>query len=301
MVKRTIIVGGTLARNRHENKNKNSEGSLPQNPFFFNNGFCRGKVTRHGFMVYNPNDFIGATLEIYGEWGYSEITLLSQLIKPGNVVLDVGANIGTHTLSLANLVQPEGFVFSFEPQRITFEFLSANIVLNNLTNVFPMHVGVGNEPGEILVPVVNPNKMANAGAFGIEGHSEGDSVRVITIDSIPLARCNLIKIDVEGMEIKVLEGARQTIIKHRPIIFLENNVPKNSERMIRMIADMNYSCWWFFSEYSDLSLGYNPDFDMLCLPAEWKNSVTGLEPVLNDKDTGAEAYKRVTGTILKMS
>jgi FkbM family methyltransferase len=215
------------------------------------------------------------------------------------MVMDVGANIGMHTLSLANLVKNEGFVFSFEPQRIAFEFFSANILLNNLTNVFPMHAGVSDKPGEMLVPVINPAKMANAAAFAIEGHETGDVVRIVTLDSIPLMRCNLIKIDVEGMELKVLEGARQTILKHRPIIFVENNKPENSERMIRLIMDLNYSCWWFFSEYSDPSLDYNPDFDMLCLPAEWNNNINGLEPVLNDTDTGPAAYKRATGQVLK--
>jgi FkbM family methyltransferase len=290
-----------LVRKRHTQKSSNVDNISNPNPVFFENGFCRGKKTRHGFMFYNPNDFIGGFLENSGEWAYSEIALLSQLIKPGSVILDVGANIGTHTLSLASLVQNEGYVFSFEPQRLAFEFLCANILINNLTNVFPMHVGISNEPGELLIPVINPAIKVNTAGFTIEGHKTGDVVRIITLDSIQLTRCNLIKIDVEGMELKVLEGARQTIQNHRPILFVENNKQENSERMIRHIMDMNYSCWWFFSEYSDSSRQYNPDFDMLCLPAEWKNTVNGLESVLNDKDTGPLAYTRATGTILKMT
>lgn len=280
-----------MARNRNKKTISSDKESNP-NPIFFDNGFCRGKNTRHGFMVFNPNDFHGQTLETYGECAYTEITLLGQLLKPGDVVFDVGANIGTHTLSFASLVQANGFVYSFEPQRIAFEFLSANILLNNLLNVFPMHVGVSDKPGEILVPMINPRVQTNSGAFAIEGHGFGDSVRLITLDSIIVNRLNLIKIDVEGMEIKVLEGAKQLISKFRPIIFVENNNRENSKPLIRLILDMNYSCWWFFTEYPHITPHYNPEPNMLCLPAELKNEINGLEPVMDENDTSDQAYSR---------
>lgn len=214
--------------------------------FFFNNGFCRGKQTRHGYMLYNPNDFIGQTLEVYGEWSYAEIEFLGQLIKPGFVVLDVGAYIGTHTLSFAKMVQPDGFVFCFEPQRIAFEFLSANIVLNNMTNIFPMHAAVSDTIGEIMVPVINPASPSNTAAFKVSGHTMGDTVRQVTIDSLGLGRCNLIKIDVEGMENNVIAGAQETIQKFRPVLFLENNGFGDSTQLIDRILSLNYKAWWFF-------------------------------------------------------
>jgi FkbM family methyltransferase len=284
-----------LARNRNTQKAKKIDQKEEPLPFFFNNGYCRGKMTKHGYMLYNPNDLIGKILETQGEFSGSEILLLRQLLKPGNVVIDVGANIGTHTLSMAAMVQPNGFVFSLEPQRITFEFLSANILLNNLINVFPLHAAAGDKPGEILVPVVDPNITSNAGSFAIEGHKFGDDVRVITLDSLSLAQCNLIKVDVEGMEIKVLEGARQIIKQHRPILLIENNYQENSERLITMIKEMNYSLYWFFSEYPDKN--YKPDFDVICFPTEWNINVTGLQSVLDEKDTGPNAYTRATGIV----
>lgn len=248
-------------------------------------------------MFVNSNDFIGQTLEKYGEWAYSEIDLLATLIKPGQVVLDIGANIGTHTLSFAKLVQQGGFVFSFEPQRISFEFMCANVVANNLTNVYPVHAGVSDQPGKIYVPIVDPTKAANAAAFAIQGYSAGDPVDIVTVDSLRLGRCSLIKADVEGMEYPVLLGARQTISAHRPVLFIENNYEEHSEKIITLVKEMRYTLWWFFSTYSDPK--YAPDFNLLCLPEEMGQAGDGLEPVLNEKDTGPAAYTRVTGIILE--
>jgi FkbM family methyltransferase len=197
-------------------------------------------------MVYNPYDFIGQTLDLYGEWSYAEIELLSKLIKPGNIVLDIGANIGTHALSFARIVQSTGIVFAFEPQRIAFEFLCANILLNNLINVVPMQAAVSDSQGEILVPIIDPTGPSNTGAFKISGHSVDDSVNQLTIDSLNLNRCNLMKIDVKGMEDKVIAGAKNTIHQQRPVLFIENNGYGNSQDLIKQILDLNYQGWWFF-------------------------------------------------------
>ncbi len=138
---------------------------------------------------------------------------------------------------------------------------------------------------------MDPTETASAGSFTIEGYKFWDEVRLITLDSLGLARCNLIKIDVERMEIKVIKGARQTILKYRPVLFVENNFEDRSQEMIKMLREMNYSLWWFFSEYSDP--GFHPDNNLLCLPEEWKSNVTGFEPVFDEKDTGSLAYARV--------
>jgi FkbM family methyltransferase len=285
-----------MARSHTSEKKVRVEANPSASEFFFNNGFCRGKQTRHGPMLYNPNDFIGKTLEAYGEWSYAEIELLGQLIKPGFVILDVGAYIGTHSLSFAKLVQPDGFVFSFEPQRIAFEFLSANIIMNNLTNVFPMHAAVSDTPGEIMVPVINPASQSNTAAFKVSGHAMGDAVKQVTIDSLGFGRCNMIKIDVEGMESNVIAGAQNTIRQFRPVLFLENNGFGDSPALIKQIFELNYKAWWFFSPPVEPNTPFNPeinDKNMLCLPAEWNTNVNGLVPVLDENDTGIKAFQRL--------
>jgi FkbM family methyltransferase len=301
-----------MARKRSSQKDKrNSElnNNFPKNGHipFFENGYCRGKENRHGFMLYNPNDFIGQTLDAYGEWAFSEIDLINQLLKPGFIVLDVGANIGTHTLQFAKSVQPNGLVYAFEPQRIAFEFLCANIVLNNYLNIFPMMAGVSDNCGEITVPIVNPNTRANSGSINIESYSNGDMVRLLTIDSLNLNSCNFIKVDVEGMERKVLLGAKETIKKFRPFLFVENNTPEKSEDLIKLLLDQNYNCWWVFTAYLNREdiygnefkpgEGFKPDFNMVCIPSEFNINVTGFQKVLGADDTGEKAILRLQNQI----
>src|SRR3954465_1933985 len=89
--------------------------------------------TRHGQMLVNRHDvYIGRSLELYGEWSEGEIDLFRQVLRPGMVVADAGANIGTHTVARAQMVAPNGVVYAFEPQRIVFQTLAANVALNSL-------------------------------------------------------------------------------------------------------------------------------------------------------------------------
>jgi FkbM family methyltransferase len=104
-------------------------------------------------------------------------------------------------------------VFAFEPQRLVFQSMVANVALNALLNVHTLHAGLGAAPGSIKVPVLNPEKGHNFGGFSIDGHDSGESVAVQTVDSLQLRRCRLLKVDVEGMESEVLEGARDTIAR----------------------------------------------------------------------------------------
>jgi hypothetical protein len=159
-----------------------------------------------------------------------------------------------------------------------------------------MHAAVSDTIGEIMVPVINPANQANTGAFKISGHTMGDAVKQVTIDSLGLGRCNMIKIDVEGMENKVITGAQNTIRQFRPVLFLENNGFGNSPQLIDQIFSLNYKAWWFFSPPVEPNTPFDPeinDKNMLCLPAEWNTNVNGLVPVLDENDTGIKAFQRL--------
>src|SRR5882762_7707062 len=108
--------------------------------------------TRYGLMLYPANDmFIGPCLETYGEYGAEEANTFRQLIRPGDVVADIGANIGSHTLLYSQLVGPQGRVIAFEPQPKIFHMLCANLALNGLANVATYQAGVGREAGVLKV------------------------------------------------------------------------------------------------------------------------------------------------------
>ena len=85
-------------------------------------GFQRLIRAKHGLFLYNKNDlFVGRSLETYGEWCERELDVLLPIIRPHDVIMDVGANIGPHAVPFARKVGPGGFVYAFEPQRTIFK------------------------------------------------------------------------------------------------------------------------------------------------------------------------------------
>jgi len=93
--------------------------------------------TLHGNFLINLRDtFVGKSLNTYGEWCQSEVLLFSSIVREGDVVIDVGANIGAFTVPLAKMVGTKGCVVAYEPQRQIYQLLSANIALNEIPNAF---------------------------------------------------------------------------------------------------------------------------------------------------------------------
>lgn len=125
--------------------------------------------TRHGVLLYNPNDiYVGRSIERYGEFSQLESEFFAQLCKPGDMVFDVGANIGAHTVALAQHVGDAGFVYAFEPQRVVFQMLCANVALNGLTNVETIAAVVGRSAGEERLPEVDYAAPATSAATGAQ-------------------------------------------------------------------------------------------------------------------------------------
>jgi FkbM family methyltransferase len=184
--------------------------------------YIRLKRCRDGALIYNINDqFIGRALDKYGEFSRGELIFLRQLIEPGMTVVDVGANIGVLTVPFARLVRPGGKVIAFEPQRIVYQMLCGNIALNALDNVFAHNAAAGSAPGAIAVPAVDYAQPGNFGGISVATPTAGEPTGLITLDSLGLERCDLIKIDVEGMELEALDGAAKTIERSHPIMLIE--------------------------------------------------------------------------------
>ena len=121
---------------------------------------------RHGFFVYNSNDtYIGKSLELYGEYCEHEVVLFSKLINEGDIVLEIGANIGSQTVSLSRMVGNKGMVYAFEPQPVLFQNLCANLSINSCHNVRAFPFACGGNEGHIFLPEVNYNQVNNFGAI----------------------------------------------------------------------------------------------------------------------------------------
>jgi len=200
------------------------------------------RETEDGTILYNKNDaYVGKSIEKYGRYQLEELKLFDKYIHKGDIVIDVGANIGTHTLWLANKVGAEGFVYAFEPQRLLFQTLCANLALNSIQNVDCRQLGAGYSLRIIKVPSLDPTKENNFGGLNIEGHSEGEKVAICRLDDIGLTSCAFIKIDVEGMEPEVLQGAMNTIVKCRPVIYLELERDENIEFLQILLEELKYT------------------------------------------------------------
>ena len=208
-------------------------------------------------MIYNTRDmWIGRSISLYGEYSESEVELFRDVLKQSDVVLDVGANIGTHTLAFSEIVGPTGKVFAFEPERFNFNTLAGNLAINNILNVYPVQTAIADEPGAIAVPELDHNSTFNFGGIELKRDYSKNiyySVPKMKIDKVILERCNLIKIDIEGMECEALIGAEETIKKFKPMLYVENDRPDNTKKIIKTIRSHNYEI------YQHEAMMYNPN------------------------------------------
>jgi FkbM family methyltransferase len=184
-------------------------------------------------------------------------------------------------------------VLAFEPQRVIFQLLCANVALNELFNVRTFASAVGSRPGSIKVPPLNYAAENNFGGVSLIGAAIGDDVPVITLDSFGLPSVRLLKIDAEGMEIEVLLGARRLIAQHRPFLYVEDDREEKSERLINLIAEFGYSMWWHLPPLfnprnfagNDVNIfGNIVSANLLCIPKEISAHVAGLRKVSGPTD-----------------
>jgi FkbM family methyltransferase len=148
------------------------------------------------------------------------------------LVVDGGANAGFFTVPVAQRIKHKnGRVISFEPQREIFNGLAGTIALNDLDNVRLNRMGLGNVAGQATLPDVDYSQDQDFGVVTIEQRDEQgslydivvdqQSVETIRLDDLVLPRLDFYKLDVEGYEVAALDGARQTIVKHRPFMWIE--------------------------------------------------------------------------------
>jgi FkbM family methyltransferase len=241
--------------------------------------------TRHGPMfAFGGDRFITRCLEVYQEYSPKELDLLSQIAKPGMDIVEAGANIGVHAIPLARRCHP-GRLFAFEPQQRVFQVLCANLVLNDIENVIARPDACGERPGQAAVPDMNYGGDGNFGGVSLrEAEAGGMLVPVVTIDSLNLPSCGLIKVDVEGFEAQVIRGAAETIARCRPRIYVENDRREKQQELIQLLDGMGYRLYWHLpplahdggvSAFGQVLVSVN----MLALPKESATKVEGMEEI----------------------
>lgn len=246
--------------------------------------------TRHGVMTYPPHDrFVGRALALYGEYSEHECGLLEQLVGAGDVVVEAGANLGAHTVFLARRVGPKGRVYAFEPQAPIHELLDRNLRDNDLAPpAVALYAALGSRMGVARIPRIDYDAAGqNFGGCALTDAADGVEVQMLTVDSLGLMRCDLIKVDVEGHEAQVIEGARETIARCRPLLYVENDREDRSAALMELLLSLGYHCYWHLPPlYNPRNLRGNPhnafpgilSINLLCVPAERPAEIP-LQPV----------------------
>jgi FkbM family methyltransferase len=156
----------------------------------------------------------------------------------GDVVFDVGANVGVYTLAFSRRTGPTGHVVAFEPLPRNLAFLRRHLQMNALTNVRVMPVAVSDRSGSALF------REASHHAMGALDASGALTVPTVVLDALvaqgELPSPSLIKIDVEGAEVDVLRGARGILQEARPIVFVATHSETLTTQCRALLDEADY-------------------------------------------------------------
>ena len=239
-------------------------------------------ASAYGPMIVNVRDkFIGQSILQNEYWAKAEIDMLHQLAEavladaPALTFLDLGANVGIHSLALAQTFDGRVNVHAVEAQRQIFHMLCGTMALNGLDNVRCYRAAVSDRAGETLTYDLPDFRQANnLGRLELAPPALSDNAELvkagreraptITIDSFAV-KVDLIKLDVEGMELRALEGGRQTIARDKPVLFFET-VKSDQDAIVGFFRLQGYH-------------GYVRGHELLAIPPERRITIKGLKKV----------------------
>ena len=263
--------------------------------------------TLHGPMAVLRSDVVGRLLMEFRGYSEQQLVLLSKLVRPGSTVIDAGANWGSHTLAFSRLVGTNGAVHAFEPQPLLITGLRRSLLMNGLQNVQAHQVALGAANSNITVPLSDvrgeetyaSTLSLRFGSFTherAEGHvtaglGQGQLVTydpqdpntaqlpLRTLDSYEFERdVSLIRLVVEGMEEEAMRGARRTITKHRPYLYIQQTQQANAAQagsLVHLLTELlGYKLFYYYSPHVDFKTHTNHTkfscitLDILGIPEE---------------------------------
>lgn len=217
-------------------------------------------ITDFGVAVLDDDRWISAWVQQNRRLDHdlSLLPVLRGYIRPGDVVVDGGAFIGDHTIAYMDAVGPAGEVWAFEPNRSAFECLKYNC---RGALLFPFALGDSYGFSHFI-----PNDQ-NPGASHLKYNGYG-SVLTVALDHFNLPRCNFIKLDLEGFEVRAIRGAAKTITRLKPVVCVEVNasaLAREGESPESLLAEMGRLDYEYKKVYETDHWGM-PQFDALFLP-----------------------------------
>lgn len=216
------------------------------------NKFKKAKIFgKYVFYYLTDDKYVGQRIALEKYEPY-ETDLIQRQVKKGDVVVDVGANIGYYTVLLAQKAKK---VYAFEPDSDNFEILEKNIKANGLENVVAIKAAVGSKEGELKLYKSEENlgdhklyeTPLGSAASPLD---EGEKIKVIKLDDFVKEKIDLMKIDTQGWEPEVIEGAKNLIEKDKPIIFMEYSPTSyklaklNGDKMMEFLKNIYKKIFW---------------------------------------------------------
>ena len=238
----------------------------------------------NGPMIINSNDqYIGRSKELTGGWAIDDVALIESfceiiLADKGSMRLyDVGANIGSHTVALAKKFADRIAVRSFEAQRQVYYMLCGNVAMNGLDNVHCEYAAVSDGSRDSLsIALPDYNKFNNFGGLELIAPKISDNqnmiknlhetVKCVTLDSYG-EDVDFVKMDIEGMEHLALAGAKNLLMKSRPVCFVEMG-KTDTEAVKSVFRDADY-----------IAFEYNSN-DWIFCPRESDYEIEGHERIV---------------------
>jgi len=228
-------------------------------------------------MFLDPGDSLN--LSILGQYGELDTQIVKNEIKQGDIVIDIGANIGYYTLIFAKLVGPSGRVIAFEPEPKNFELLKKNVRVNGYKNVTLEQKVVSNTNGKTKL------FLADNGIVGHKIYSYNDTSDYIETESISLDdyipdeirnKINFVKIDVEGVEPRVISGMKSIIKQSKNLkIFTEFNRINIQEAELDPEKTLDY----FYNQGFEI---YLPNYKMNKVTLTSKNELLTSKEILSE-------------------
>lgn len=218
--------------------------------------------TKEGWWVISGDTHIGKWVKEMQKLDFDQNALpfILPYLKKGDWVIDAGANIGAYSWAFLQKVGVTGKVLSYEPNPIAYDCLYKN--LGNKPGCFPMPFFLGNKKAEY--EVVNENQN-----FGMAyGKKSDKGIWSQYIDALNLGKLDFIKIDVEGMELEVLQGAIETIKKHKPTLYIEINdftLERNNTTKEDIFTFLNGIGYFYKNIYPGQEM-IGEQFDIICTP-----------------------------------
>ena len=196
--------------------------------------------TQFGNFIIDEYDLIGNFIKNNKVWEYHLYEIYSNMITKDYYCIDAGANLGFHSIQFGNLGKK---VYAFEPQSYVYNQLCANVLFNNLNSIVETYrLGLGDKEDKQQLWNIEHEDWVGSGMHnwggrgiiqenygGIERSTkneirEEDIIKLITLDSLNINKCDLIKVDIQGYEYNMFVGAKKLIDTFKPIIFLENSI-----------------------------------------------------------------------------